>query len=256
MSDTTTTTDEATETEPTTFGIDVAEAERTYREELDEAEKTYQALVGDVNEKLNAAHSAVYTLLGDDQYTAASHINGLLSTLSQKDRNDRLDAARTARTALVEAATKKRDEVLEKDPFTKRVATVVKRQYGEQYADTLLQNAPYTFESLRGLANSQGWCSDYEDVMGGFVRADVLPDETRVVTRKVAAHVVPSSENPKTGQEWEARLTLPAYVRDADRYGNPYSYYDLSDYATSTEYVLVKDVEPAEETESAEDTDF
>lgn len=256
MSDTTTTTDETTETEPTTFGIDITEAEKTHQAKLNEAEKTYQALTGNLNEKLNAAHSTVFELLGDAQYEAASNINGLLSTLTRKDRDAKLDNARTVRTALIEAADKERNAVLEKDPFIKRAATVVKRQYGSEYSDELIKNAPFTFESLRRLASARGWCADYERAMAEFVRAGALPDETRVVTRKVNAYDVPSSENPKTGQEWEARLTLPAYVRDTDRYGDMYSYHDLSGYATETEYVLVKDVESAGETEYAGDTDF
>lgn len=257
MSDTTTTTtDETTEVEPTTFGIDVTEDETTYQAELDEAEKTYQALIGSVTEKLNAAHSAVYELLGDDQYTAASHIAGLLTALTQKDRNAKMAAARSARTALVDAATKKRDEALEKDPFTKRLVTVVQEQYGSQYVTEAMKNAPFTFESLRELANAKRLCSDFERAMADFVRAGALPDETRVVTRPLVWTSVPSSRGAKAGQEWEARMTMPAYVRDTDSYGDPLSFYDISEFAKKTEYVLVRDVESAKETEPAEDTDF
>lgn len=254
MSDTTT--DETTETEPTTFGIDVTESEETYRKEIQKAERTYYALTENINKKLDATRSAVHELLGDDQHEAANHINGLLSTLTRKDRDAKVADAGDVRSALIEAADEKRNAVLEKDPFIKRAATVIKRQYGSDYSVALIENAPFTFESLRTLASARDWCADYEQAMGEFVRAGALPDETRVVTREVHWTDVPASKKPKQHQVWEANLTLPAYVRDANRYGDACSYLDLRDYAKETEYVLVQDVESAGETEYAGGTDF
>lgn len=240
----TNTTDE--QTEPT-FGIDATEIEAEFNRAVEEADEVYHTIGEASQNTLRTARDAVSTLLIDAGHAAAAdHINGLLRALSYDHINKRTAAAAQARERLIEAAKAKRDEALSHDPFAKRVVTVIKRQYGDEYSRDLLTNAPFTFESLRQLAVNRGWCTDYERAMQEFVRAGALPDESRVVTRNLHYSEVPREKDAKPDETWVANMTLPSYVRDTHHHG-AYDYTDLHPYATSIEYERTAETPQADE---------
>lgn len=218
----------------TTFGIDTKKINEQCIEQCNEADSVYSAVVDAGRAKLVAAHDAVSALLNSS--AAANDINSLLTTLSAKERRQQRASAQQARTAMIEAAKKTRHEALKADPFTHRANTLVRRQYGDEYANALLEHAPFTFASLRKLARVEGWCADFEGAMEGFVRAMALPDEKRTVTRSIPWSRVPHSYSPQAGETWVAHLTIPAYVRDVSRHNDEYTFDDLRSYATEITY--------------------
>lgn len=233
-------TDEKTET---TFGINLTEANQEYVRATTEAEEVYRTVYDAVYAKQNAAVQAVRGLLEGDGIPegVADPVIALIKSLVSPQRKARLKAADEARTRLLDAADQKRKEAADANPFTRRVNTLIRRQYGESYVTPLLENAPFTFASLRKLANEQRWCTDYETVMSDFVRAGALPEETRTVTRRVDWSIVPRSHSPQEGETWVARMTLPSYVRDTTLDGEEYDFSELRNYVTLITYEKTDD---------------
>jgi hypothetical protein len=233
-----------------TFGSDVAPAIEAYKQALTEARHVQEAAQASINHKLRVASKAVRELLGVYS-TEAEAFTNMLSSLTEKDRRERKEAVDSVYEMAVATAQTAKEAAISLDPFTKFVTGYLTRRYGHSYADTFTQAMPLTYEGLRQLAHDNGWCSDYESVMGRAVTEGALPKEDVVTLRKpVEVDNVPSSYGAREGEKWVRVVTIPAYVRFNDSSGRMRQPDALRQYFLTDTYVKAdsktEDTTPAE----------
>ena len=214
-----------------------------YNKALSDAEDIYGTVMDANATLLNNAHSAVLELLGD--VPGGHDINGLLTTMSQAKRDKNTTAARTARDRLIQHAVAEKNKALEGDPFAAYIHNNLSNRVSSGYTRALLNNAPFTFASLRRLADQNDWCRDFESIAAEATREGVIPAEIRTVTREISGYHVPAKHSAEGNETWLAHLALPAYYRDTNRHGDSLPYVDLKDNAVSVTYEKKPDPEAA-----------
>lgn len=235
--------------EEKTFGTDLRHVIAEYNKSVDYADTVRREAVDAAIAKINNATRAVTDLFGHGNVSQG--ISDLLHSLSAKDRNEKTRLAEEIRASVIEVARKKRDEALEADPFTKFVATYIQDNFGDSYVETLMENMPLTFDSLKELARSEDWCGSYESAMKEAVRRGALPDDKVEVRRSVDLHRVPFEYDAKEGEVWEHVFEVPAFVRTVDIDGIARSAYSLRDYRSNNRYERVSPAPETKDDESA-----
>lgn len=232
--------------EEKTFGTDARPALEAYKRAADEADRVYAAATGKLDGKLREVQRGIRELV--DDYNTAVSINDLLESLTAAKRQAAHSQAQEVRKLANQAARDTLHAALGDDPFTKFVATHIRDNYGEDYAETFFQAMPLTFEGLKQLANRERWCTDYEEAMRTAVRHEALPADTVELRRRVAYYDVPDSFGAKEGETWERVAQVYAYARTVDSYRSQVSFYTLRHHIVGeSDYVKVSDA-PAETT--------
>lgn len=230
------------------FGIDVRETIATYNKETDAAEEAARAARNQVADKYSAVTGGMRDLLGFS-HTADALVE-LFDALTADQRHEEYTKIDRIRNEAYTEARKKRDQVLNKDALATFVATTLTEYYGSDYAEALFDAMPLTFTSLKELANSQGWCADFEQMARRATEEGALPADTVEVRRPVDWTEVPFSHGAQEGETWERIVTLPAYVRTVDPYGGVRSFYSLRRYIAENRYEKVADA-PAGQTDTS-----
>lgn len=226
-------------TDETTFGTDVRPAMEAYNQAVEAARKNRDTAWVQVEKPLHAACTAVSELL---PYPQANSISDLIRTLSEKKRNDDTEAIHKAYRLAVDRAKEARDAAMEDaDEFTRFVVGHVGDNYGASYVETLLERVPFTFASLKALAETEGWCDDFEDLAREAVRRGALPDDMVEIRREVATYDVPYEYGAQEGEKWVRIADVPAYVRTEEEEGRPYSFYRLRRYLKNDRYEKVEE---------------
>jgi hypothetical protein len=229
-------------TNETVFGSDTASIVTTYDKESAEAQRAFDLVIDTHEANRRAAESAIYKAAGSTPM--ARHLASMLSTLAAE--SDLIVRAREARRTAEAEAVQKRDLALSEldDPFTTYVHGAFAEDQGIYRANTLLENAPFTFTSLRKLADDEGWCDDFEYLALKALKEGALPDDTIEVRTRVPYHAVPSSYGAEAGEEWAEVFQVHAFVRTHDQSGNQHSRYALERYRVGcSTYVKVSDGE-------------
>lgn len=208
-----------TDTTETMFGIDTTGAREAYRKAVEEASQQQDATINQLNKRLNDATTAIRAALGITS-TSDGVVSLVCAIHSERHKDARQEARRRYAQARDEAQVK-RDEALNADPFIKFVSEYIAEEYGHSYANTLHDEAPFTFDGLKELADSEGWCGDFERAMMEGREKGALPADTVTVRRSVSWGEVPASQDAKPGETWEQVFEVPAFVRVADSYDVP-----------------------------------
>jgi hypothetical protein len=244
-----------TTTDETTFGIATTEIRAAYHKAVEDANTRYHKISDQTDQDLIEAATALRKAIGHNR-EMATHLIAMARTLAHSDDGP-VAKALAIRDAAITKAEKQRDEAMDADPFTRYVSEDFTQYHGDSRAETILDNAPYTFASLRKLADHHGWCSDFEHYAMKAVEAGVIPDETVEVRYPRSFHQVPDEHNPQPGEQWEAVLQVYAFVRTTDDAGDPHRFPHLRRYAKGEiAYVKVADAEPVTETATGDDPAF
>jgi hypothetical protein len=253
MSDKITTTE--AEKTTVTFGVGNAEARNVYRDAVREADHVYSDRVDEIRKPLNDAVDAVLGLLGYG--STADALCSLLRAQALPNVNRQVSEAQQARDLAIEEAKERRKADTTADAFFTFVDRDIRDNYDDDYANTLIEHMPFTFDSLKALAWDQDWCSDYESVMRRATREGALPEETVEVRWDVRVYDVPARYDAQPGERWQKVGTFPAYARITYRDGSPRAFYDIERWAIGdVRYEKVTDA-PIEDTtpDTGEDND-
>lgn len=250
MSETTTTTDETPIAEKT-FGLG-AEAYARYIAATEAAETARSLAVKGAAEPLTRVQQALYDAFPNRRGEARSLFD-LITKMTQADTNARDKAIDDAYSAAIDAAQEALDEAVKDDPFALFVASHIRTNYGDSYAEKFFEAMPLTYDGLKALARENGWCTDFERVMLRAVEQGALPDDRVEVTMPIHWTDVPSRFEPDHTDVWRATLLLPPFIRLTDTNGVERDVVTLRYYVGDPDtYVRYEKVLP--EGESADDS--
>jgi hypothetical protein len=222
-------------TEEKTFGMDVRNVLKEYEDTCNYAQRVHDDAFNTFTSVFTETVAGVNKLFGAGT-VEANGVTDLIRALSAEKRAEQNRVANEVRDRIIEMAKKKRDEVLDAEPFTKFVVTHIEDEYGPGYAETLLRHMPFTFASLIELATSEGWCDDYERAMKEAVDRGALPDDKVEVRRSVDWYDAPLDYNAKDNEVWERVFEVPAFVRTVDSGGYARSTYSLARWLSADRF--------------------